>query len=139
MSISTDMSPFRDRLKLAAKHAGVEYSQTAIAQSLGVSKQTVDQWMGDGRPSAEMIYLIADKWKVSPRWLQLDQGEMLPTATTDGKPNPLESDAEKLLALVRTFFDTDSEGRAELVKLARAVVEGHGTTATAKVRGARRR
>lgn len=89
MSICVDMRPFRERLKEAAKHIGVEYSQTAIARSLGISKQTVDQWMAEVRPSAEMIYLIADKWKVEPRWLQIEQGEMVahPSAKADLGPD----------------------------------------------------
>lgn len=66
---------FRDRFKLAAKHAGVEYSQTAIALSLDLErKQTVDRWMGDGLPSVKMLYRIADKWGVDPRWLGTGEG-----------------------------------------------------------------
>lgn len=71
--------PFRDRLREAAKHAKVGYSQTAIARSLGLKrKQTVDRWMGDGQPSPELIYVIADKWGVDPRWLATGKGAMLP-------------------------------------------------------------
>lgn len=67
---------FRDRLKLAAKHAGVEYGQTAIAISLDLKrKQTVDRWMGDGMPSVKMLYRIADKWDVDPRWLGTGRGD----------------------------------------------------------------
>lgn len=78
VSISTDMRPFRDRLREAAKHFGVEYGQTAIARALSVPKQTVDQWMGNSAPSAQMVFHIADKWAgLSPRWLALEEGPMI--------------------------------------------------------------
>ncbi len=68
--------PFRDRLKLAAAHARIEYSQTAIAKSVGASKQTVDRWMGDGMPTPSMLFAIADQWGVEPRWLATGVGPM---------------------------------------------------------------
>lgn len=68
--------PFRERLKEAAKAAGVEYRQSAIGRALGISKQTVDMWMNDGRPSPELLYKIADTWKINPRWLAIEEGQM---------------------------------------------------------------
>jgi transcriptional regulator with XRE-family HTH domain len=132
---------FRDRLRLAAKHAGVEYSQTAIAKSLKrVGKQTVDRWMADGMPSAEMLYHIADTWKVNPRWLAVEQGDMIVAPIADAKlKSSLKSDAEKLLVVVRTFLDTDEEGKDEFVALATTIsLDNHGAQSTT-VRRARRR
>lgn len=72
------MRPFADRLREAAAYAGIEYSQTAIAKSLGISKQTVDRWFSGGEPRPIMIFHIADRWKVDPRWLATDEGSMFP-------------------------------------------------------------
>jgi hypothetical protein len=37
----------------------------------------------------------------------------------------IRSDAEKLLVLVRTFLDTDAEGRTQLIKAASSVAKAH--------------
>jgi transcriptional regulator with XRE-family HTH domain len=103
MSRYVDMRPFRERLKEAAKHACVEYGQTAIAKSLGVSKQTVDQWMAAGRPTPETIFVIADKWNVSARWLATEVGPMVvarPEMTTS-ESIALPSDELELLSNYR--------------------------------------
>lgn len=148
------MQPFRDRLKLAAEHAKVEYSQTAIARSLGLArKQTVDRWMGDGAPSPKMLSLIADAWKVELRWLATGEGGMLPSAAqqstavyavSEEKINPSRnrglsatSDAQKMFVLIRTFLDTDDEGRLELLKAARIVAREHAAARTGQARRVR--
>lgn len=69
---------FKERLQRAAAHAKVDWSPTAIGQSLGLPKQTVARWMDKGEPSGKMLYLIADRWKVSARWLATNEGNMLP-------------------------------------------------------------
>jgi len=78
------MEPFRERLKRASEYAGVDYSQTAIARSLGVNKQTVDRWMGDGEPRPAMIFHIADTWQVSARWLATGEGDIPPDPASTG-------------------------------------------------------
>ena len=70
------MRPFKDRLREAADKAGVPYKPTAIANSLGISKQTIHQWMDRGRPTPENIFVIADKWGLNPRWLAIEDGPM---------------------------------------------------------------
>lgn len=122
------MTPFRDRLKEAAKHAGVEYSQTAIAKSLEVSKQTVDQWMANGRPTPETIFRIADKWRLNPRWLAIGDGEMSSKtlrqqvavySVTEGELSPKE---EILLQLYRGLF---SHQQLELIGELRALFQAN--------------
>lgn len=88
---------FSDRLKKAAEHAKVEWSQTAIAKALDMNKQTVDRWFGTGEPKPAQIYRIADRWGVDPRWLATGEGGMLPRPSTDG----LEPVEEELLARYR--------------------------------------
>lgn len=72
------MEPFRDRLKQASARAGVEYSQTEIARSLGIGKQTVDRWFAGGSPKPDMLYRIAEMWQVDARWLATGEGNMIP-------------------------------------------------------------
>jgi transcriptional regulator with XRE-family HTH domain len=47
-------------------------------------------------------------------------------------------DAEKLLALITTFLNTDAEGRAELAKAAASVSQAHGSAANQARRAKRR-
>jgi transcriptional regulator with XRE-family HTH domain len=77
---------FSDRLKTAAGHAKVEYSQTAIARSLGESKQKVDRWFGKGEPSPAALFNIADRWGVDARWLATGKGDMLGRQVPQGLP-----------------------------------------------------
>lgn len=111
------MRPFRERLKDAARYAKVEYGQTAIARSLEVSKQTVDQWMGNGRPTPELIFRIADKWGVSPRWLALEDGPMI-----SSEEGPLLAREEMILLLFRGLT---AEQQRELVLETNAAVQGN--------------
>src|SRR3954462_12797494 len=67
MSIFADNMPFNERLREAARHAGVDWSQTAVAKALGYTKQTVDRWFGTGEPKPAQIFNIADRWNVDPR------------------------------------------------------------------------
>lgn len=68
---------FSERFKKACDRAGIEWSQTAIGKALGVSKQTADRWMGNGQPSADTLFGLADKLRAKgvpppfsdPRWL----------------------------------------------------------------------
>lgn len=74
------MRPFKERFREAAEKVGVEYKPTPIAKALGVSKQTVHQWMDKGSPSAEYIFRIADRWGMNPRWLAIEEGPMKASA-----------------------------------------------------------
>lgn len=74
----TTMRPFNERLREAAAYASVEYSQTAIANSLGIRKQTVDRWFSGYEPRPAMLFHMADRWGVDARWLATEEGEMIP-------------------------------------------------------------
>lgn len=116
MSISLDMRPFRDRLKEAAEHARVEYGQTAIARSLEVSKQTVDQWMGKGRPAPESIFRIADRWKVDARWLATEEGQMLPVKPPTPLAEPSDPSSPEVTRLIKAFAWLMDDERNHLLR-----------------------
>lgn len=100
--------PFRERLREAAAYAGIEYSQTAIARSLDITKQSVDNWMGEGEPRPAMIFRMADRWNVSPRWLATEQGQMVGEPPTGGTYSKDE------VALVRRHRKASPQVRAAL-------------------------
>lgn len=112
--------PFNDRLKSAARHAGVEWSQTAVAKSLGYSKQTVDRWFGPGEPKPAQIFSIAELWKVSPRWLATGAGPMVPT--TADEAHAKDAREEMILLLFRGLTP---EQQRELVLEINALVAGN--------------
>lgn len=82
--------PFRDRLREAAAYAGLEYSQSAIARSLGITRQSVDNWMKEGEPRPAMIFRMADAWRVDPRWLATEEGNMVPPPSSGNGLSPQE-------------------------------------------------
>lgn len=67
---------FSDRLKKATDRLNVEWGPTPLGKFLGVSKQTAERWMGDGQPSIEKLFDIADRCAVDPRWLATEEGDM---------------------------------------------------------------
>jgi transcriptional regulator with XRE-family HTH domain len=70
---------FAVRLLEACRHAGVAYSQTAIADLIGENKQTVDHWMNKGTtPRPATLFTLAGKLGVDAQWL----------GTGAGKPPP---------------------------------------------------
>jgi transcriptional regulator with XRE-family HTH domain len=87
---------FSERLKSACAKGGIEWSQTAIGRALGVSKQTADRWMGDGQPSAETLFGVADKLRElgvayplsDPRWLAT--GQAAPNEPADAPRDEME-------------------------------------------------
>jgi transcriptional regulator with XRE-family HTH domain len=107
---------FSDRLREAAAYAGVEYSQTAIARSLGMSKQTVDGWFGGGEPRLAAVATIAERWRVDPTWLATGRGEMVPVAPVE---SALSSEER---AIVRSY----RRGSPELKRILLQVAKGFG-------------
>jgi transcriptional regulator with XRE-family HTH domain len=52
--------------------------QSAIANSLGISKQTVSYWFRqEGLPGVEHLQLIEERWRINGRWLVTGEGAML--------------------------------------------------------------
>jgi transcriptional regulator with XRE-family HTH domain len=97
------MSTFVERLLQAARHAGVEETQKAIAASLGLKKQTVNRWFNEGgEPSADNLLDIEAKWGVDGKWLKKGEGEMVPTISVlSPDERALLKDYRKALPRVR--------------------------------------
>lgn len=111
---------FGERLRQSAEKAGVAYSQTAIADYLGVRKQNVDGWMKGSLPRADQLFDMADKLKVDPRWFATGHNSDV-RATI---PNPK---AKKLLAVLKELLDSDDESFDEIVAAVQSVSGEHGT------------
>jgi transcriptional regulator with XRE-family HTH domain len=114
---------FNERLREAARHAGVEWSQTAVAKALGYTKQTVDRWFGTGEPKPAQIYNIADRWKVDARWLATGEGDMAKGAASDHAPlSPLEE------LLLEMFSHLTPEQQREQLNYVRALYNANRIT-----------
>lgn len=74
MAQKVHKSTFLERLTIALTvHLGADAgSPTEVGRFLGVRKQTAARWLGGGEPGPAMLYRIADKTKVNPRWLAED-------------------------------------------------------------------
>lgn len=101
------------------------------------------------RPSVEARQALAKVFSKAEQYIEFGSapgaahvGESLP-AEYDSKikrgPSTVQTEAEKLLVLIKTFLDTDAEGRKELLDAATSVSEAHATTARAARRGTKRR
>jgi transcriptional regulator with XRE-family HTH domain len=75
---------FTERLQKAAEHAGVRWTQTEVARSLTVSRQTVFQWFHGTVPEFPMIAHIARTWRIDPSWLGGGVGDMTGSANVVG-------------------------------------------------------
>lgn len=95
---------FAERLLLACRHAGVSYSQTAIADLISENKQTVDHWMNKGTtPRPSTLFTLAGKLGVDAQWL----------ATGDGKPPPPRPGWSHELASVTNSTVRRNSGKKE--------------------------
>lgn len=81
------MTTFIERLVQAAEANEVHPSQSGIAKSLGMHRQTVNKWfVADVPPSGETILHIAGQWDVDAKWLETGEGEMRPEPSSDDLP-----------------------------------------------------
>jgi transcriptional regulator with XRE-family HTH domain len=112
------MEAFADRLKKAAAHKQVKYSATEIGRSLGLAKQTVHRWMkGSAQPSPENLYLIADRWEISARWLATGEGYIISVPAAEGLTRQ-EQD------IIATYRSARPDGRTSLRAFLRAIGKG---------------
>lgn len=115
---------FKERLQKAAAHARVAWGQTAVANSLGLAKQTVDRWFSGGEPKPAQLYVIADKWGVDPRWLATEKGQMLQGPAQGNGLLPAEA------ALLTQYRHADPRWQLALRLLAGLAVEDQLEAAT---------
>lgn len=116
------MTEFLERLKAAARFAGVGETQTEIAFSLGLNRQTVNRWFHGSEPSADQTFNIAQRYGVDPQWLKTGVGEIRPP--TDG----LASDEREL---VKNYRSATPQVRQVIRTMARAVRKSVVTVALA--------
>lgn len=83
------MSDFVERLKQAAAHAGVGDSQSDIARALELKRQTVNRWfvVDDAEPEGDLLFEIASRFGVNPKWLKSGDGPMYPDAANEELSN----------------------------------------------------
>ncbi len=116
---------FFDRLILAARHAKIGTGQAALAAHIGegLTRQTVDQWKAGSTPKVEMVFKIADRFGVDPRWLGTGEGSMLIRPVS----SDLTAQEEDLLARYR---DSDPRWQLSLRLLAALATEDQIEAAT---------
>lgn len=113
--VRTVETTFIDRLKQAALYRRAEWSPTVIGRALGLPKQTVHRWMqGSSTPSPENVFLIADAWRMSARWLATGEGGMLELSASEVLN---KQEAEILTA----YRGAPADGKSSLRTLARVV------------------
>ena len=72
----------QDRIRKAREHA--KFNQTALAEAIGVSKNSVNRWeTGERNPSQKSIEAISQATGVSASWLNgQDDAALAPSNTT---------------------------------------------------------
>ena len=142
--LDTGSGGFSARLKQAAEHAGVPYSQQAIASQIREDRRKVDGWMkNDSLPRADVLFTLAERLGVDARWLATGRGEMLKQGghkvaePSIHYPAAEVPDAEGLLFLIKTFLDANSSNRRRLTEFARAIVTTDARTRSQARRGKR--
>ena len=110
--MGTKEMKFTERLRQAANHAGVGPTQAAIADALGLNRQTVNRWFFGSAPTVETLMEIARKWNVSADWLATGDGEMIPPS-----PDGLSVEEREL---VRSYRSASPQVRKVLATMARA-------------------
>lgn len=118
------MTKVRERLQLAARHAGVGDSQSEIATDLGLKRQTVNHWFNKGAPEAENLALIEKRWGISGEWLRSGEGSMLPQPSTDGL-------TEEERNLVKDYRRAPADRRPMILSIVRAAKKAVVTIAAA--------
>lgn len=116
-------STLAERIRAAMAHAGIA-NPTQLAKKMGVSRQTVQNWMS-GRTdkiTPEMLYKLCDVVKVNGRWMALggDHSPVMPTF--------LSPDENEILQIARTLPE---EARDQWVSIGRTLVKTGSPPSTA--------
>lgn len=114
-----------DRLRVQLEERGL--SQQKLAESLGVSRQTVSRWLSGTVPLARTLHVLSEMFDVSPQWLLT--GNDKATGIVHGRHlgamgaafeyrKQLGKESTAIDPLVRAYEEIlhDSEHRAEMAK-----------------------
>lgn len=104
-----------------------DFSQKMIANSLGVSRQTVGRWLSGTVPIARTLHVLAEMLDVSPQWLVAGRDDatgfvhgrhlgVIGAAYEYRKQIGEESDAISPLLRAYQELQRESENRAEMAK-----------------------
>lgn len=127
------MSTLQERLIEVADSVGNDAEVARIAK---VSRSAVSQWRtGDVKAlKAVSAVNIQERTGYSVRWLILGigpkklSGKQDIAQVPDGQVRLGHKDEQKLLVVLRAFFDTDDEGKNEIVETAKAIIGVNGPT-----------
>lgn len=100
---------FKDRLKAARKHAGL--NQTELASRSGMTQTSISDLERGKSQSSSFVAQIAQVCGVSPMWLASGEGSMLPQKTAEPAPG---SPSEKDYALIPQYTAKGSAGNGHL-------------------------
>jgi transcriptional regulator with XRE-family HTH domain len=133
------MSLLSQRLNDAVKLSNPKVTQADIARKAKVEKSSVNAWFSGGTQmiKADVLFVIADLLKVSPRWLATGQGSMnvneipglyLVNNNTTPKPETIKTKRleQAFLRIERTdleFCDRSAAEKAMLTKFAYDSIE----------------
>ena len=110
-------STLAERIRAAMAQAGIA-NPTQLARKMGVSRQTVQNWVS-GRTdkiTPEMLYKLCDAVNVNGRWMAMG-GDHSPV-----RPRFLTPDEDELLQISRALSE---EAREQWVSLGRTLVRAN--------------
>lgn len=129
------METLRDRLVEIMDAIG---NDAELARKAGVSRASVSDWRAGNIRSLKALTAlnIQEKTGYSARWLILGIGpkkfasksELREMSALEHNSSPKLSreNEQKLLAVLRSFLDTDDEGKAQIVEAVEAITGANG-------------
>lgn len=124
------MSTLQERLVEVADSIG---NDAELARIAGVTRSNVSQWRkGDIKSlKALPVINIQEKTGYSAKWLVLGTGHKRLTGKQehvkeDARNKLSPKDEQKLLVVLRVFFDTDDEGKNQIVEAVEAIAGENG-------------
>jgi DNA-binding XRE family transcriptional regulator len=102
---------FLERLHRSAIYAGVSFTQSDVAEAIGIKRQTVHKWFNGTIPETPMVAIIAVSWRVDPIWLATGQGTMIPAPGSS-----LTEDERELLRCYRNATPTRRKALYDIAK-----------------------
>ena len=135
MERTVSAAPLNDLLKNGPRGAKARF-----AQKLNVSAQVLSNWLARGAIPAGYIPAVARAMSLQSTDDYYRLADPKQKGQINGgniaKSHMQQTEGEKLLALVKTFLDTDSEGQHEILEAVQSLADSHGKS---QAGGGRRR